>query len=120
MDDSEDEFTQKRINHNTGSQFPDVSAFLEDRNNLELTLNDNEGLHAVEAAGDGANNGALDDGADPGAGGPVFVAGSEQAPQTIWAAAPPPPKGAHMRFDPKMIVGLRQTKLDKMCFGGYR
>ena len=91
MDDSEDEFTQKRINHNTGSQFPDVSAFLEDRNNLELTLNDNEGLHAVEAAGDGANNGALDDGADPGAGEPVFVAGSKQAPQTNWAAAPPAP-----------------------------
>ena len=120
MDDSEDEFTQESINRNTGSQFPDVSAFLENRNNLELSLNDNEGLHAVEAAGDGANNGAPDDRADPGAGEPIFVAGSEHRPDAIGAAAPPPAIDAHIRVDPKILVRFKQIKHDKTCFEGYR
>ena len=111
MVDSEDEFTPESVNRNTGSQFPDVNAFIEERNNLELSLNDNEGLHVVEAAGDGAV---------PGTGEPVFVAGSEHAPDTIGAAAPPPPKDAHIRVDPKKLVGFKQIKHDKMCFGGYR
>ena len=120
MADSEDDFTQDSINRNNGSQFPDVSAFLEARNNLDLSLNDHDGLHVVEAAGDQANNGATEDGADPGAGQPVYVPGSEHAPDTIGAAAPPPPKDAHIRVDPKKLIGFKQIKHEKMCFGGHR
>ena len=126
MNDSEDEFTQDSLNRNTGSQFLDSSAFLENRNNLDITLNDHEGLHVatwrhvVEAAGDQANNGATDDGADPAAGEPVYVPGSDHAPDTIGAAAPPPPKDAHIRVDPKTLVGFKQIKHEKMLYGGYR
>ena len=49
MTDSEDEFTQKSINCNTGNQFPDVTTLLEYRNNLEMSFNENGGLHVVEA-----------------------------------------------------------------------
>ena len=79
-------------------------------------FNDN----AVEAAGDGANNGAPDDRADPGAGEPIFVAGSEHRPDAIGAAAPPPAIDAHIRVDPKILVRFKQIKHDKMCFEGYR
>ena len=116
MNDSEDEFTQDSLYRNTGSQFFDASAFLENRNNLDITLNDHEGLHVVEAAGDQANNGATDDGADPAAGEPVYVPGSDHAPDTIGAAAPPPPKDAHIRVDPKKLGGFKQIKHEKMCF----
>ena len=119
--DSEDDFTQASISRNTGSQFPDVSAFLEARNNLDLSLNDHDGLHVVEAAGDSANNGAPGEGADAGVGEPVYVAGTDHhTPDTIGAAAPPPPKDTHLRVDPKILVGFKQRKHDKMCFGGFR